>query len=91
MLVDRAARRGPGQPISSWRDLLRIAGLTGAVTGLALGALAAATTGPAGPGRLAHAGPTPWWVALATAATSTVVVAGILAGRRRELFHRAAR
>jgi hypothetical protein len=91
VLVDRAARREPGQPISSWRDLLSVAALTGAVTGLALGALAAVTTGPAGPGRLAHTGPTPWWVALAAAATTTVVVAGILAGRRRELFHRAAR
>jgi Family of unknown function (DUF6350) len=91
VLVDRAARREPRQPISSWRDLLRIAGLTGAVTGLVLGALAAASTGPAGPGRLAHTGPTPWWVALAAAGTTAVVVAAILAGRRRELFHRAAR
>jgi hypothetical protein len=91
VLVDRAARRAPAQPISSWRDLLRVAGLTGAVTGLALGVLAAASTGPAGPGRLAHTGPAPWWVALAAAVTIAVVVAGILAGRRRELFHRAAR
>jgi Family of unknown function (DUF6350) len=91
VLVDRAAAREPAQPISSWRDLLRVAGLTGAVTGLALGALAAASSGPAGPGRLAHAGPTAWWVALAAAATTALVVAGILAGRRRELFHRAAR
>jgi Family of unknown function (DUF6350) len=91
VLVDRAARREPGAPISSWRDLLRVAGLTGAVTGLALGALAAASSGPAGPGRLAHAGPTAWWVGLAAAATTAVVVAGILAGRRLELFHRAAR
>jgi hypothetical protein len=91
VLVDRAARREPGQPISSWRDLLSIAALTGSVTGLALGVLAAASSGPAGPGRLAHTGPTPWWVALAGAATTTVVVAGILAGRRRELFHRAGR
>jgi hypothetical protein len=71
--------------------LLSIAALTGSVTGLALGVLAAASSGPAGPGRLAHTGPTPWWVALAAAATTTVVVAGILAGRRRELFHRAGR
>jgi hypothetical protein len=91
VLVDRAARRDPRQPISSWRDLLRVAGLTGAVTGLALGALAAASTGPAGPGRLAHTGPAPWWVALAAAGTTAVVVAAILAGRRRELFRRAAR
>ncbi len=91
VLVDRAARRDPRQPISSWRDLLRVAGLTGAVTGLALGVLAAASTGPAGPGRLAHTGPAPWWVALAAAGTTAVVVAAILAGRRRELFRRAAR
>jgi len=91
VLVERAARRDPRQPISSWRDLLRVAGLTGAVTGLALGALAAASTGPAGPGRLAHTGPAPWWVALAAAGTTAVVVAAILAGRRRELFRRAAR
>jgi hypothetical protein len=91
VLVDRAARREPGAPISSWRDVLRVAGLTGALTGLALGVLAALSSGPAGPGRLAHAGPTPWWVGLAAAATTAVVVAGILAGRRRELFHRAAR
>ena len=57
MLVDRAARREPGQPISSWRDLLRVARLTGRITGLALGVLAAASIGPAGPGRLAHTGP----------------------------------
>jgi Family of unknown function (DUF6350) len=91
VLVDRAAAREPAQPISSWRDLLRVAGLTGAVSGLALGVLAAAASGPAGPGRLAHTGPTAWWVALAAAATTAVVVASILAGRRRELFHRAAR
>jgi Family of unknown function (DUF6350) len=90
VLVDRASRREPAQPISSWLDVLRVAGLTGALTGVALGALAAASSGPAGPGRLQHAGPTPWWVALAAAAATAVVVAGILAGRRRELFHRAA-
>ena len=91
VLVDRAARRQPGQPIASWRDVARIAGLTGAVTGVALGALAAVSSGPAGAGRLAHTGPTPWWIGLAAAATTAVIVAGILAGRRRELFHRAAR
>jgi hypothetical protein len=91
VLVDRAARREPGQPISTWRDLLSIAGLTGAVTGAALGALSAAATGPAGPGRLADTGPTPWWVALAAAATTAVVVACILAGRRPQLFHRSGR
>jgi Family of unknown function (DUF6350) len=91
VLVDRAARREPRAPISSWRELVRIAGLTGAVTGLALGALAAASCGPAGPGRLAHTGPTPLWVALAAAGTTALVVAAILAGRRPELFRRAAR
>jgi Family of unknown function (DUF6350) len=91
VLVDRAARREPGTLISSWRELLRVAGLTGGVTGAALGVLAALSSGPAGPGRLAHTGPTPWWVALVAAVTTAVVVAGILAGRRRELFHRSAR
>jgi Family of unknown function (DUF6350) len=90
VLVDRAARREPGEPISSWRDLLRVAGLTGGVTGLALGALAALSSGPAGPGRLGRTGPTPWWIGLVAAVTTATVVAVILAGRRPELFHRAA-
>jgi hypothetical protein len=90
VLVDRASRREPVQPISSWRDLSRVAALTGGLTGLVLGMLAAASSGPAGPGRLTHAGPTPWWVALVSAVTTAVVVGAILAGRRRELFHRAA-
>lgn len=90
LLVDRAARREPGQTISTWRDVVQVAGLTGAATGLALGALAAASAGPAGPGRLAHTGPTPWWVGLVAAATTSLVVAAVLAGRRRELFGRSA-
>jgi hypothetical protein len=91
VLVDRAARREPGQQISSWRDLFRVAALTGIGTGLLLGLLAAAASGPAGPGRLGHAGPTAWWVGLAAAGATAVIVAGILAGRRPELFARAAR
>jgi Family of unknown function (DUF6350) len=93
LLVDRAARREPRQPISSWRELLVTAGFTGALTGLALGVLAAASSGPAGPGRLAHTGPAPGWVGLATAAATALVVALILIGRHLELFrrHRAAR
>jgi Family of unknown function (DUF6350) len=90
VLIDRASRREPTQPISSWADVSRVAALTGAITGLVFGTLAAASSGPAGPGRMAHAGPTPWLVALATAVTTAVVVGAILAGRRRELFHRAA-
>ncbi|MDQ1665429.1 MAG: hypothetical protein QOH75_1460 [Actinomycetota bacterium] len=87
LLVDRAARREPDDPIASWRDLGRLSLLTGGAGGLVLALLCAATSGPAGPGRLAHAGPTWWWVGLFFAAQITVAVAAVLAVRRRGSLH----
>ncbi|MFC8846973.1 MULTISPECIES: DUF6350 family protein [unclassified Micromonospora] len=61
----------------AWPALLVPAALAGPVAGLLLGALAAASGGPLGGGRLAEIGPVPWQVAGVGAA---VVAAGALLG-----------
>ncbi|MGZ4608635.1 MAG: cell division protein PerM [Actinomycetes bacterium] len=88
LLVDRSARREPVDPLGSWRDLGRLAGLTGGLSGLVLALLSVLTSGPAGPGRLAHAGPTWWLVGLVTFVEVGAVVAAVLAVRRRGLLRR---
>jgi hypothetical protein len=89
-LVDRAAGREAAEPLTTWRALASVAALTGGFTGLGLAVLAAASSGPAGPGRFAHTGPTAWWVGLVAGFSTAVVVAGVLSARHRELFHRTA-
>lgn len=90
LLVDRAARREVADPVGSWRALLQVSALTGGLAGAGAGLLAGGSAGPAGPGRLAHTGPTWWWVALLAAAEVAVAVAAVLAARRGARLHRQA-
>ena len=64
---------------------LVLAGLsTGVVGGVILGLLAWASSGSAGPGRLAHVGPDPWAVGIAAAVELTIsATIGLLASGRR--------
>ncbi|MFG1950111.1 DUF6350 family protein [Micromonospora sp. NPDC048830] len=61
----------------AWPALLGPAALAGPVAGLLLGALAAASGGPLGGGRLAEIGPVPWQVA---AVATAVITVGALLG-----------
>ncbi|WBB66488.1 DUF6350 family protein [Micromonospora sp. WMMD812] len=61
----------------NWAPLLAPAAIAGPVAGALLGAVAAASAGPLGGGRLAQMGPVAWQVALVTTA---VVAAGALLG-----------
>lgn len=88
LLVDRAARREQADPVTSWGGVARVSLLTGGLSGLVLAVLAGLTSGPAGPGRLAHAGPTWWVVGLMAAAEVSVVVASVLGVRRRGSLRR---
>jgi len=84
LLVQRYGRR-PGSPaLASTRQLLECCGLVGALTGLAVGALALLSAGSAGPGRMADVGPDWWAVAPATALEVAVTAAlALLLLRRR--------
>ena len=69
---------GPG-----WRPLLGAAALAGPVAGLLLGAVAAASAGALGEGRMAQLGPVAWQVGLMAAVVIAAgAVAGAAAGRR---------
>lgn len=78
-----AVRRMPGVPE---RSQLAWSAAAGAGTGLLLGLLAGFAGGPAGPGRLAAVGPSPWQVTLAAAAavgTAAALTAWALPPRLR--------
>ncbi len=64
------ARRGRGA--GPWRLMVGLGAAAGALAGVALGVLALAASGAAGPGRLTDVGPDPRWVALAFAAEVAV-------------------
>ncbi|GGM54203.1 hypothetical protein GCM10011608_44000 [Micromonospora sonchi] len=61
-----------GRARLSWASLLSPAALAGPVTGLLIGAVAEASGGPLGAGRLTEVGPVGWQVALA----ATLVIGG---------------
>ncbi|MDQ1629239.1 MAG: hypothetical protein QOI54_2983 [Actinomycetota bacterium] len=84
VLVERSARLGgvAAAPARSWRELGILAAATGAVTGLALALLGVLASGPAGPGRMAHVGPTWWVLGPAAAAEVALAVFAVLAARR---------
>lgn len=78
LLARRLSRLAAEERVGvAWPALLGPAALAGPVAGLLLGALAAASAGPLGGGRLAQIGPVPWQVA----GVATVVIAvGALLG-----------
>jgi hypothetical protein len=72
-----AARRiaGAGRPLGA--SMLAAAG-AGATAGVLAALLAAVAGGPAGPGRMATVGVSPWQVGLVVAAEVAVVAAGVV-------------
>lgn len=81
-LTRRVLRSGSDSAREEWGPLLRPVVLAGPVTGLLVGAAAAASAGPLGAGRLAEVGPVPWQVAVvATVVTGTGVLGGVVAAR----------
>ncbi|WP_026189337.1 cell division protein PerM [Salinispora mooreana] len=81
-LTRRVLRSGSNRAREEWGPLLRPAVLAGPVTGLLVGAVAAASAGPLGAGRLAEVGPVPWQVAaVATVVTGAGVLGGVVAAR----------
>lgn len=69
-------------PTTTLRGIGLVAGASGALTGLAMAVLAGLASGPAGPGRMAEAGPTWWMLGPVAAAETALVVLAVLAARR---------
>lgn len=77
LLARRTLRLAEHPAVPGWRRLLGAAAVAGPVAGLLLGAVAAASGGALGAGRMAQLGPVAWQVGLMAA---VVIAAGALAG-----------